>query len=83
MDGRWNINKMDGYNGWDKMGRSGGESISTPQRTRQFILPRFPYICQVQNLGTPTYNIYFYARNNTIHYTSWRWLGSICVFCQG
>ncbi len=41
MDGRWNINKMDGYNGWDKMGQGGGESISTPQRTSTFILPDF------------------------------------------
>ena len=24
MDSRWNINKMDGYNGWDKMGQGGG-----------------------------------------------------------
>jgi len=41
MDRLWIINKMDGYNGWDKMGRSGGESITPPQRTRQFILPDF------------------------------------------
>ncbi len=41
MDGRWNINKMDGYSWWDKMGQGGGESIPPPQRTSSFILPDF------------------------------------------